>query len=189
MAYEGIVSSVWKDNQTGSFLYNVVRSSNALDDGIQEVFVETVIESDIAFGLKCPVFVKMMNPSNSDSSEVLGGEILCLDLTNHGNGNGTKSYTVKVLMKDGGIQIEREVSTDRIRYQFGLDQLQAGLRGACTQSSMIGIRKNLLGIPLMKRSTQTDGEKRVKNDDFSRTSCDKQHSSKNKNKNNICSLE
>ena len=83
--------------------------------------------------------------------DMMVGEVLCPNVLRT-HQVITISYTIKVVMDDGGILIENGVSSDRIRYRFGLDQLRIDLNSSCIeQKRMMGIRTNAHGVPLRKR--------------------------------------
>jgi hypothetical protein len=132
----------------------VLRNSSPNTGSTHEVFVETVNENNLAFGSKCPVHVKMAS-EDSSSSEV-NGEIICPHFSQHNeNGGNIVTYTVKLLTGDGGILIEKGVSSDRIRYRYGLDQLRANLKGKRGPNTMMAIRTGSLGLPIRKTRCPT----------------------------------
>jgi hypothetical protein len=86
----------------------------------------------------------------------VNGEIICPHFSQHNeNGGNIVTYTVKLLMDDGGILIEEGVSSDRIRYRYGLDQLRANLKGKRGPNTMMAIRTGSLGLPMRKTRCPT----------------------------------
>jgi hypothetical protein len=130
-------------------VYEVLRNKNVLENGVKVVLVDFVDENNIAYGSQCPVHVKMI--ADDTSSKEMNGEILSSCFTgNSKKGISTVTYKVKMLSDDGGVLVEENVSTDRVRYRFGLDQLRAKLNEDSNSTTSIGIRLSSAGLPLRR---------------------------------------
>lgn len=135
-------------------MFEIIRTHPS--NGTQQVcIIDTVDETNVAFGSRCPVLVKMIHTKYGGSDgDMMVGEVLCPNVLRT-HQEITISYTIKVVMDDGGILIENGVSPDRIRYRFGLDQLRIDLNSSCIeQKRMMGIRTNAHGVPLRKRQVR-----------------------------------
>jgi hypothetical protein len=134
--------------------HEVVRNGRVNNEGVQEVFMETVDQNNISFGSGCPVDVINM-------CSQLVGEVIGPNLADIRDGNAAMSYAVKLFLSDGGIRVKDDVPASRIRYKFGLKQLLTQLRKECSSQRMIGIISNSSGVPMRKMSGAVQ-RKRVK---------------------------
>lgn len=178
-AFEGVVRSMsFSNTMGGQTVYEVLRNKNTPGSGIKIVSVDFVGENNIAYGSQCPVHVKTV--VDETSCKEMNGEIISPCFTEKGKaGSSTLTYIVKMTSGDGGILIEENVSADRVRYRFGLDQIRAKLNEKCNSATSIGIRTSSLGLPL--RRIRRKYERHIQNTVISQPlSCD-QTTSKNSN--------
>lgn len=146
--YQGVVRSVSHSTVHGKEVYEVLRRVKYEGDNT-EIFVETVDVDSMAYGSGCLVLVKTQCICSTTNCNEMKGEIIIPHFS-YQNGKATISYTVKLIMNDGSILIEKGVSSERVQYRFGLDQLRKNLNtGHCKK--MVAIRTGSLGLPINKR--------------------------------------
>lgn len=151
-AYEGVIRSISNCKMTGSRTYEILRCNSVLKNSNGEVYVEMVEESNIAYGCKCPVHVKLID--NSSTHTETDGEIISPHFNVSNVGAIEVTYTVRLLINDGSFVIEQNVTSDRVQYKFGLDSLRSKLRFDPSSNKMVGIRTSPLGLPSIKSKAQ-----------------------------------
>jgi hypothetical protein len=150
-AETGTIKTVAFDECMRTIVYEIERLDSAVEgmDGPAENYLETrlIVEEEIAFAVKCPVLVKMMDNEDGSATE-MNGEIINVTPGVRGRRGEKRTFRYSVLITtDGGVLMEQDVMPDRIQYRYSLEALQSSIRGVMSSSQRekrkaFGIRSN-----------------------------------------------
>ena len=141
MANKGVVKSFSFDSGAKTMMYEIEQHHSV--GRTNNPNSTPVHEKDIAYAIHCPVLVRQKWDTGNSEIE---GEIIYIKLSHNEHGSAILYTVLYTTSKGGGVIVEEDIVTERIKYKFSLHTLQSQLRiivASPRNSRGIGIRSNI----------------------------------------------